>query len=104
MDKGKISDEGGNRVNKHRFWAAGGLALLILGAPQLSLEWSIEAESIFSIFWMGTVGLATAAHFRRIIEVRRFEQRREEARRRLKWMEAARREREVRSVRRIRAV
>ncbi|MBA4495260.1 hypothetical protein ACFO25_00190 [Paenactinomyces guangxiensis] len=76
--------------NKHRVRAIFGMGLLFAGLPQLSMELSGEMEAVFSFSWLTVSILAVAANWRRMQYLNLIRRRREEALRRIKWLEGER--------------
>lgn len=69
------------------------LALLLVAVPRLPVELEADADSIFALSWLVFALLVIAANWRMVLRVDEDRERRSEWERRLRWLEAQRKQR-----------
>lgn len=69
------------------------LALLLVAVPRLPVELEADADSIFALSWLVFALLVIAANWRMVLRLDEDRERRSEWERRLRWLEAQRKQR-----------
>jgi hypothetical protein len=86
---------GGSSVWRSKYGIALVLALglLLMAVPRLPVALEADADSVFALSWLALALLVIAANWRMVLRVDEERERRSEWERRLRWLEAQRKQR-----------
>jgi hypothetical protein len=86
---------GGSNVWRSKYGIALVLALglLFMAVPRLPVALEADADSVFALSWLALALLVIAANWRMVLRVDEERERRSEWERRLRWLEAQRKQR-----------
>jgi hypothetical protein len=79
--------------SKHGLALVLALGLLLMAVPRLPVALDADADSVFALSWLALALLVIAANWRMVLQGDEERERRSEWERRLRWLEAQRKQR-----------